>query len=245
MAARTLEQTAGETRRRPGDGSSSAAPSNGIRRVTLHEQIVTRLRDMILDGSLPAGSHIGETAIGAELGVSRTPLREAFKTLAGEGLIEFAAGKGAFVPAISAQHTRDILEVLTGIEGVAGRLAAVRATDAEIAEIRRMQDQMREHFERRDRLGYYKINLDIHRRIVELSHNVELVAMHRQAAARVQRLRFNGSSTPDMWSAAVDEHEAMTKALERRDAPALETVLREHLGLIWQRLKSLTDDSSR
>lgn len=217
--------------------TSPVAPA--IRRVTLHEQIVARLRDLILDGTLPAGSHIGETALGAELGVSRTPLREAFKTLAAEGLIEFAAGKGAFVPAINAQHTRDILELLTGIEGVAGRLATVRATDAEIVEICRMHEAMRACFERRDRLAYYKINLDIHRRLVELSHNSELIALHRHAATRVQRLRFNGSSTLDMWAAAVAEHEAMTVALERRDAQALETVLREHLGLIWERLRAL------
>lgn len=213
-----------------------------LRRVTLHEQIVTRLKDMIIDGRLPAGSHIVETAIGAELGVSRTPLREAFKTLAGEGLIEFAPGKGAFVPAISAAHTRDILEVLTGIEGMAGRLAAVRATDGEIAEIRRMHEAMRERYEARDRLAYYKINLDIHRRLVELSHNAELILLHRQYATRVQRLRFGGSATLEHWAAAVEEHEAMAVALEMRDAAALETVLREHMGLIWLRLKPIIGD---
>ncbi len=241
MAARTMEQVKGGA----ADGfgpAGDAAPHSAIRRITLHEQIVTRLRDMIIDGRLPAGSHIVETAIGAELGVSRTPLREAFKTLAGEGLIEFAPGKGAFVPVIDAAHTRDILEVLTGIEGVAGRLAASRATDAEIAEIRRMHEAMRARFEARDRLAYYKINFDIHRRLVELSHNGELVALHRQYATRVKRLRFGGSASLEHWAAAVEEHDAMTDALERRDAARLETVLREHLGLIWQRLKPLIGD---
>lgn len=246
VAAKVIEATlrrAATTVEAVPDTPASSAPA--IRRVTLHEQIVTRLRDSILDGTLPAGSHIIETVIGAELGVSRTPLREAFKTLAGEGLIEFTPGRGAFVPAISADHTRDILEVLTGIEGVAGRLATIRATDGEIAEVRHMQNAMIDHFKRRDRLGYYKINLDIHRQIVELSHNAELIALHRQYATRVQRLRFNGSSTLEMWKAAIGEHEAMIAALERRDAAALEKVLREHLGLIWQRLRTLLVETDR
>ena len=208
---------------------------------SLHHQAAEKLPQQIFAGELAPGSFVDEAALCEQLAVSRTPLREAFKTLAGEGLIEFAPGKGAFVPAISAQHTRDLLEVLTGIEGVAGRLAAVRASDDEIAEVRGMHNSMRARFECGDRLGYYKINLDIHRRLVELSHNGELVALHRQAAVRVQRLRFNGSSTPDMWAAAVAEHEAMTVALERRDAVALERVLREHLGLIWERLRLLMD----
>lgn len=239
MAVRTMERAG-----RDGGTPAGRAHAPAIRRVTLHEQIVARLRDMIIDGRLPAGSHIVETVIGADLGVSRTPLREAFKTLAGEGLIEFAPGKGAFVPALSAAHTRDILEVLTGIEGMAGRLAAVRATNAEIAEIRTMQDAMRARFEARDRLAYYKINFDIHCRLVELSHNGELVTLHRQYATRVQRLRFGGSATLEHWAAAVDEHEAMAIALEQRDALALETVLREHMSLIWQRLKPIIGDDT-
>ena len=213
------------------------APTDLIRRVTLHDQIVSRVRDLILQGTLAPGSRIVEVSLCVQLGVSRTPLREALKTLAGEGLIDFAPGRGAVVHTISMQQAQNILEVLTGIEAVAGRYAAIRATDAEIAELRHMHEDMCRCFERRDRLAYYKINLDIHARIGELSHNPELVALHRNYSARVKRLRFSGSSTLEMWQAAIAEHEAMIAALEARDAGALAEVLRNHMRLIWERLQ--------
>jgi DNA-binding GntR family transcriptional regulator len=212
---------------------------NIIKRVTLHDQIVSRVRDLIIQGTLQPGARIVEGTLGAELGVSRTPLREALKTLAGEGLIEFAAGRGAVVYQMTARQARDTLEVLTGLEAVAGRLAAVRATDDEITELRRMHEDMRTAFERHDRLAYYKKNLEIHARIGELSHNPELITLHRQYSARVQRLRFSGSSTAPKWEAAMAEHEAMIKALEARDAGRLADVLRDHMRLIWERLEDL------
>jgi DNA-binding GntR family transcriptional regulator len=216
--------------------------TDAIRRVTLHDQIVSRVRDLILEGTLPPGSRVVEGALGSQLGVSRTPLREALKTLAGEGLIDFAPGRGAVVHAISTRQAQDILEVLTGLEAVAGRHAAVRATNAEIAELRRMHDEMVACFNRRDRLAYYKINFDIHARIGELSHNPELIALHRQYSARVKRLRFSGSATVEKWQAAINEHEAMITALEARNGNALADVLRDHMRLIWERLRNQIED---
>lgn len=217
-----------------------AAPSaDAIRRVTLHEQIVTRVRDMIIQGTLAPGSRVVEGSLGASLGVSRTPLREALKTLAGEGLIDVLPGRGAVVHRNTPAQARDILEVLMGIEAVAARLATKRATDAEIAELRRRHDAMCGHHARRDRLAYYKANLEIHARIGELSHNPELIALHRQYSARVERLRYSGSSTQAMWDAAVAEHEAMIAALEARDAHRFADVVRDHMRLIWERLQTL------
>jgi DNA-binding GntR family transcriptional regulator len=221
--------------------STSEKSFSAIRRFTLHDQIVSRVRDLILQGTLVPGSRIVEGTLGRELGVSRTPLREALKTLAGEGLIDFAPGRGAVVHAISARQAQDILEVLTGLEAVAGRHAAVRATDAEISELRRMHNEMVACFDRRDRLAYYKINFEIHARIGELSHNPELIALHRQYSARVKRLRFSGSATVEKWQAAIAEHEAMIVALEARDANALADVLRDHMRLIWERLRHLIE----
>jgi DNA-binding GntR family transcriptional regulator len=221
---------------RPAD-TTQGLLGGGIRRITLHEQIVARVRDMIIDGSLAPGSRIVETALGAQLGVSRTPLREALKTLASEGLIDVQPGRGAIVHRDTPDQARDVLEVLMGIEAVAARLATVRASDDEIAEVRALHETMRRHFQRGERLAYYKLNLEIHARIGALSHNPELVALHKQYRARVERLRYSGSATHGMWLAAMAEHDAMIDALEARDADRLAEVVRDHMRLIWERLK--------
>lgn len=222
-----------------GPGAAAAPFPDAIRRITLHDQIVARVRAMIVEGTLAPGSRIVEGSLGARLGVSRTPLREALKTLAGERLIDLEPGRGAVVHRISPEQARDIIEVLMGIEAVAARLAATRATEAEIAELRRMHDAMRGHHARRDRIAYFRINLAIHARIAEFSHNRELIALHRQYAARVERLRYLGGATRELWDAAVAEHEAMIEALEARDADRFAALVLNHMRLIWDRLRAL------
>src|SRR5690349_17280278 len=102
-----------------------------IARPSLHDAIVTRVRDMIIEGELPPGARIHEGQLGTALGVSRTPLREALKFLASEGLIELSPGKGAVVRKFSPKHVRDSLIVLGDLEALAGRLACENATDAD------------------------------------------------------------------------------------------------------------------
>jgi DNA-binding GntR family transcriptional regulator len=118
-------------------------------------------------------------------------------------------------------------------------LAVERATDNEIADVRRLHETMRRHFRNGERLPYYKVNLDIHARFAALSHNPELIALHRQFRARVERLRYAGSAAPDMWAAAMAEHDAMIDSLEARDADRLASVVRDHMRLVWLRLHAL------
>jgi DNA-binding GntR family transcriptional regulator len=208
-----------------------------LRRTTLHEQVVSRIRDLIIDGTLQPGSRIVETDLGAQLGVSRTPLREALKTLSGEGLIDLQPSRGAVIHKSTADEARQMLEVLTGIESFAGRLACLRATVTEMAELRRKQDRMATFFANHRRMDYYKINIEIHTGFVALAHNAELAALHANYAGRVKRIRFSGSSTRDKWAEALHEHEQMMQALEARDPDRLAEVMRRHMGLIWERVR--------
>ncbi len=114
-----------------------AAPYLGdvrpIARVTLHEEVLTRIRDMIIEGVLPPGSRINEGQVGASLGVSRTPLREAIKTLVSEGLVEILPARGAIVRRFDAKDVFNILEVLKSLEQTAARLLCAKASDEELA----------------------------------------------------------------------------------------------------------------
>src|SRR6201998_4077287 len=104
---------------------------------SLHDEILTRLRDHIVEGNTPDGGRIPERQLCEMLGISRTPLREALKVLAAEGLIELLPNRGARVQQVSERDLADLFDVMGGLEPTAGRLACENITDAEIAEVER------------------------------------------------------------------------------------------------------------
>lgn len=208
-----------------------------VSRHTLHGKLVERIRDMIIEGKLAPGMRINEGLLGARLGVSRTPLREAIKFVASEGLIELVPGRGGVIRALSARDVREMLQFLAVLETAAGRVACADATAVEVREVRRLHDTMMIEYHRRDRLEYYKLNQAIHTAIVELGGNLFLAAQHQATQARLKRIRFLGNQAPPKWEGAVAEHIEMIVALESRNADRLAAVLQEHLDRTWDRVE--------
>lgn len=221
----------------PDENHTQAADVAGpIARVSLHEAIVTRLRDMIIEGVLEPGSRIHETQVGAQLGVSRTPLREAIKFLASEGLIELVPSRGAIVRIFEPKDVFDMLTVLRSLECLAGELACKSASDEDIAAVRSLHDQMLVHYREKRRLEYYKLNQEIHSAIVRLGDNEPLVHSHGTLQNRLKRVRFIGHEGVENWAKAVEEHEEIISALEKRDPVRLAAVLDRHLSGAWERV---------
>lgn len=220
----------------PGAAAAADAPAPIARR-SLHDEIVGRVRDLIIDGTLAPGTRIHEGQLGATLGVSRTPLREALKFLASEGLIELVATRGAVVRRFSAKDVRDMLDVLGVLEAFAARLACGVADAADIARVRQLHDAMAEHFAAGDRLEYFKLNQQIHSAILQLSGNAALADAHAAIQSRLKRIRYIGNRETRNWSDALAEHERMIRALEARDGEALGAVLIEHMEHTWERVK--------
>jgi len=210
-----------------------------ITRRTLHEEVLERLRDMIIEGRLTPGQRINEGAVGAQLGVSRTPLREAIKTLASEGLVEIQPAKGAVVRKFTAQDLLQILEVLKTLEQLGGRMTCAQASDAAIAAIKALHDEMMELYRARNRLDYFKLNQAIHSAIVAASGNDVLVEMHGTLQARIKRLRFVGNEGPEKWAGAVAEHEEMIAALLKRDGEALAVIIGKHMDSTLVRVRDV------
>ncbi|MCZ8374078.1 MAG: GntR family transcriptional regulator [Beijerinckiaceae bacterium] len=208
-----------------------------ITRVTLHDAVLNQLRDMIIEGKLAPGTRINEGPVGASLGVSRTPLREAIKTLASEGLVEILPAKGAIVRRFSEKDIRDILDVLKTLEQLAARLTCAQASDAEIAEIADLHKEMLRLYADRNRLAYFKLNQEIHSAIVRASGNSALAQVHEQLQARIKRVRFIGNELPERWAGAVAEHEEMNLALLARDGEKLSEVLGRHLDKTLDRVR--------
>lgn len=225
------------------DASRTARKAEGgpgpIQRTVLHDTIVSRLRDMIIEGILEPGMRLHEGQLGEQLGVSRTPLREAIKFLASEGLVELVPSRGAVVKRFSAKNVQDMLIVLRTLEELAGKLACQLGSDAEIAEVRTLHDEMVGCYRAGDRLQYYKLNQAIHTAIVRLTGNASLSEMHQMLQTRLKRIRFIGHEGPEKWAAAVAEHEEMITALEAHDGARLSEVLGRHLGNAWERVRGV------
>jgi len=192
-------------------------------------EVTERLRDMIVQGELAPGVKLNERVLCERLRTSRTPVREAIKYLASEGLVELLPNRGAIVTPITAVTVREMFELLGALEALAGELACVKASDAEIAEIRALHYQMLAHHARGELAPYFRCNQEIHMRLVESAGNATLANTYRALNGHVRRARYMANLSRERWDHAVDEHQQILDALSRRDRVLLPALLRSHL----------------
>lgn len=200
-----------------------------IPRAGLHEQVAHKLRQMLVEGRIAPGAKLNERELCEALDVSRTPLREAIKMLAAEGLVELVPNRGAIAVQLDEEAIRHTFEVMGGLEALSGELAAQRITDEELAEIHAMHYEMLAAYTRRDLSAYYRLNAQIHRAINAAARNPVLSDTYDRVNARLQALRFRSNQDGEKWKAAVQEHALMVEALTKRDAAAMRKVLGQHL----------------
>jgi DNA-binding GntR family transcriptional regulator len=229
--------------------TSSSNVSLKIRQAPLHEHARNRLREMIVRGILPPGTNIDEAELCASLGISRTPLREALKLLASEGLVRLEANRGAFVVPVQADEIADLFEVVARLEQWAAQLAAVRGSPDDLATLRRLQKRMEGEHRAQHRAPYFELNQVIHRAIVAMSGNQPLIAVHDMLFARVERVRFLAIGSRARWDESIHEHQELLSALEARDSRRAGLVLAKHVRrtgeLMREVLKPQTSDHAR
>lgn len=199
----------------------------------LVEKVAHYLREHIVMDHFQPGQRLPERTLAVELQVSRTPLREALKILATEGLVVISPNRGAVVADVSAADMKEKAYVLSVLEQSAAQLACVRASDEDIAELQALHYEMKASFLRRDRQNYFRLNQDIHNRIVALSGNSTLIDIHANLSRQLYRVRYLSNQKNDKWAKAMEEHEAIMAALEARDAARVGDELRNHLGKTW------------
>ncbi|MDF2114157.1 GntR family transcriptional regulator [Roseiarcaceae bacterium H3SJ34-1] len=209
--------------------STTEAMASPISRRSLHEELAARLRDMIVEGALPAGRKVPERELCETFGVSRTPLREALKVLASEGLVTLNQNRGACVTALTRADLEEVFPIMGALEALSGSLACARMSDAEIEAVAALHDQMVRSFEAGDRPTYFKLNQAIHRAILLGSGNATLGATHQMLAGRIHRARYMANDDAARWRAAIEEHEHILAALQSRNGPRLAAILSDHL----------------
>lgn len=195
-----------------------------------HERVVRAVREYIVESDLKPGAHVSERHLCETLKFSRTPVREALKVLANEGLIELQANRGARIVQFSRADIVETFELMAGLEALAGRLAAAKITEEEVQYIRETHFRMYDSYIRRDQPSYFHANEIIHMSILRAAHNSRLEVTYETLAARIKKVRYSANSISEgRWAQAVREHEIMLDAIQRRSVTDLSEVLYTHL----------------
>lgn len=210
-----------------------------IMRPALQDEVVARIKQMIEDGSLLPGSRIPERQLCAQLGVSRTPLREAFRVLEAQGLIELQPRRGAVVKRLRPDEIDHMFEVLEVLEGLAGELACNLMSDETLSRIEALHEKMMAAFKRRNRAKFFEINQEIHEQIVKASGNPILERVYQGLSGQMRRIRYMPEITEAQWHLAAKEHAAIMQSLKARNRKTAGRVLREHLRTKRERVKTL------
>jgi DNA-binding GntR family transcriptional regulator len=195
----------------------------------LHEEVVSRVRHMLMEGEIPPGARVPERELCLALGISRTPLREALKVLAAEGYVILLPNRGARAAKLTQKDIQDLFEVCESLEAAAGELACQRITDEKVDRISVLHSEMVKHYRSKDLPQYYRCNRLIHQAIVDAADNAVLASLYESVTTRIRRARFVAPMHPSHWELAIHEHEAILNALQRRDGTGLSHILRRHL----------------
>lgn len=194
----------------------------------LYEEVAEALRERIFSGGLKPGDWVDELALAEEFGISRTPLREAIKVLAAEGLITMKLRRGAYVTEVENQELSEIYHLMALLESDAAATVAAKASQAEIAELEKLHAQL-EASASLDVSQFFAANEAFHMRLLQLSHNRwrdQIVADLRKVMklSRAQSLTKAGR-----LQESLEEHRQIVAALQSRNAEAARQAMHAHI----------------
>jgi len=223
----------------------SIALKQGIKRKALHEATVDTLREMIIGGKLASGERLIEQQLCEALGISRTPLREAFKLLEKEGLVDLRPNRGVHVSEMTPQGMIDLFEVVSDLERLAVGLAIQRMADKDFRNLQRRHDTMLRLYQAGRRRECFQSDYDIHNFLVKKTGNQILVDCHSTLMIRARRGRYTALLSQERWDEAMHEHEQFMEAIGRRDKDAAANLMYDHVTRTGQVLyESLLNQST-
>lgn len=196
---------------------------------SLHMQVATTLREQIFAGELAAGAFLDEPALCATLSISRTPLREALKVLASEGLVRHEPRRGCFVSQVTERDLDEIFPVIALLEGRCAFEATNNATDADLTALETLHQRLVRHAEDKRIADYYQVNFTIHEAIITLANNRWLAQVIGDLRKILKLARLQQLHAPGRLEQSLSEHLAVFAAIKARDAEGAEAAMRTHL----------------
>ncbi|MBN8442851.1 MAG: GntR family transcriptional regulator [Thauera sp.] len=197
--------------------------------LALYQQVAERLRDRIFSHELPPGTWVDEQALAEQYGISRTPLREALKVLASEGLVTLKPRRGCYVTEISDRDLDEIFTVMAMLEGECARVLATRATEADLERLQAIHADLEKAARAGDIDGFFEANQAFHLAIQEIADNHWLLHVIEDLRKVIKLSRHHSLYSEGRLEQALAEHRAVLDALIARDASAAETRMRDHI----------------
>jgi phosphonate utilization transcriptional regulator len=198
------------------------------------------LERMILAGELAVGAKLNEASVAEMLGVSRGPVREAFRALEAAGLVRLEKNRGVFVRQIGVAEADEIYELRAVLDEFAGRLASEQAGPVDVADLRSRIDRMERAVAAGDLDAYHEANLGFHDRLVQLAGNGKLLALYRRLVNELSLYRRATLDQVGIPSVSLKEHRAIVDCIASGQAAAAGRLLREHVMASRERMHRKT-----
>lgn len=196
--------------------------------LTLREKILENIRDAIVSGRLKAGSRVSEPDLAERYGISRTPIREAFRQLEAEGYLTVIPRRGAVVSELSPKDVEEFYAIKSIMEGYAARQACEKLTKKDLDRLQAINDKLAELAQSGDIKHFFKVHNDFHELFIKAADNEKLHELIAGLVTKFQRLRFTSLSLPGRMEVSVQEHDKIVDAFRKKDADLAETLVRKN-----------------
>lgn len=196
--------------------------------LTLREIILENIRDAIVSGGLKAGSRVSEPELAERYGISRTPIREAFRQLESEGYLTVIPRRGAVVSELSPKDVEEFYAIKSIMEGYAARRACENLSSKNLDRLQSINDKLAELALNGDIKHFFKVHNDFHELFIKAADNEKLHELIAGLVTRFQRLRFTSLSLPGRMEISVQEHEKIIAAFRNKDADLAESLVRQN-----------------
>jgi DNA-binding GntR family transcriptional regulator len=196
--------------------------------LTLRERILETIRDAIISGALKPGEKVAEPELAERFGISRTPIREAFRQLESEGYLTVIPRKGAVVVSFSQRDVEEFYAIKSILEGYAARRACDKLSDREIVKLETINEKLRSLADEGDIRHFFKVHNDFHDLFIKAADNDKLYDLITNLVGKFQRLRVASLSLPGRMRVSVEEHEKIISAFRSRDAEKAEKLVRKN-----------------
>lgn len=200
-----------------------------IAQTALYQEVAERLRQRIFAHELPPGTWIDEQALAIDYGISRTPLREALKVLASEGLVTLKPRRGCYVTEISERDLDEIFPLMAMLEGRSAFEAAQKARAEDLARLDGIHAQLEKFAASGDKEGFFEANQEFHRAVQELADNRWLMQMIQDLRKVLKLTRLHSLSLEGRLQQSLDEHRLIMAGFKARDAKRAEKAMQDHL----------------
>lgn len=220
-------------------GKVAAEPVSPLSREggsSLVAAIAARLERMIISGETESGGKLNEYVLAQQLEVSRTALREAVRLLEQSGLVTIQQNRGVFVRRVSLKEALDVFDVRTGLAYTAGRLAAARVSDAQLAALQQRHDDMVAAWKVREIDRYYDLNLGFHADIMAMTGNDRLASLYEMMSNQLHLFRRRNLGNSAQLELSLQEHAKIIEGLDARDPFKVGRAFERHIHLGRQRM---------